>query len=107
LDITHSNGHQVHIPVEKIKSHFIKSARDNIAEQYDLDRIKSAVERLEFIDSPMADNKNRFPIAERVEGGGRCPNPMQSELKAANDWPVSTLLPVRNNPAVSLLIILS
>jgi len=34
---------------------------------------------LEFIDSLLADNKYLFPIAERVEGGVRGPNPTQRE----------------------------
>ena len=57
LDITHSNRYQVGTEVDKVKSHFIQSARDNIAELYDLHRFESAAERWEFIDSLVADNK--------------------------------------------------
>jgi hypothetical protein len=72
----------------------IQSARDNIAQLYDLHRFESAAERLEFIDSLLADNKYLCPVAEHVEGGVRGPNPTQRESKAANEWPASTLLPV-------------
>jgi len=64
--------------------------RDNIAELYDLHRVESATERLEFIDSLLADNKYLFPVAERVEGGVRGPNPMQRESKADNELLAST-----------------
>jgi len=107
LDITHSNRYQVRAHVDRVKSHFIQSARDNIAELYDLYRFESATERLEFIYSLLADNKYLFPVAERVEGGVRGPNPMQRESKAANKWPVSTLLPGGSNPPVYLQQILS
>ena len=69
LDITRANWYQVPAQVDKVKSHFIQSVRDNIAELYDLHRFESAAERLEFIDSLLADNKYLFPIAECVEGG--------------------------------------
>jgi hypothetical protein len=65
--------------VDKAKSYFIQSARDNIAELYDLDHFESAAEHLEFIDSLLADNKYLFPVAERVESGERGPDPMQRE----------------------------
>jgi hypothetical protein len=42
LDIARSNRYQVHAKVVKVKSHSIKSARDNIAELYDLHRFESA-----------------------------------------------------------------
>jgi hypothetical protein len=71
-------------------------------ELYDLHRIESAAERLELIDSLLADNKYLFPIAEHVEGGVRTPNPTQRESKAANEWPASTLLPGGSNPTVYL-----
>jgi hypothetical protein len=77
LDIKHSNRYQVHAQVDKIKSHFIQSARDNIAELYDLHRLESAAERLEFIDSLLADNKYRFLVAESVESGVPGPKPTQ------------------------------
>jgi hypothetical protein len=109
VDITHSNWYQVSAQVDNVKSHFIQSARDNIAELYDLHRFESAAERLEFIDSLLADNKYRFPIAERVDGGGGVcgPNRTQSQSKADNEWLVSTLPPGRGNPAVNLHQILS
>jgi hypothetical protein len=107
LDITRSNWYQVRAQVDKVKSHFIQSARDNIAELYDLHRFESTAERLEFIDSLLADNKYLFPIAERVEGGVRGPNATQRESKAANEWLASTLLPGGSNPAVYLHQILS
>jgi len=54
LDITHSNRYQVRAQVDKVQYHIIQSARDNIAELYDLHRFESAAERLEFIDSLLA-----------------------------------------------------
>jgi len=77
LDSTRSNQYQVRAQVDTVKSHCIQSARDNIAELYDLHRFVSAAERLEFIDSRLADNNYLFPVAERVEGGVRGPNPTQ------------------------------
>jgi len=102
LDITRSNRYQVHVQVDKVKSHFIQSARDNIADLYDLHRFESAAEQLEFIDSLLADNMYLCPVAECVEDGVRGPNPMQRESKAANEWPVSTLLPGGSDPAENL-----
>jgi len=99
LDITRSNWYQVRAQVDKVKSHFIQLARDKIAEIYDLHSVESTAECLEFIDSLLADNKYLFPIAERVEGGVRGPNPTQRESKAANEWLASTLLPGGSNPA--------
>jgi len=107
LDVTRSNRYQVRAHVDKVKSHFIQSAWDNIAELYDLHRFESATERLEFIDSLLADNKYLLPVAERVEGAVRGPNPMQRELKADNEWPASTLLLGGSNPGVYLHQILS
>jgi hypothetical protein len=107
LDITCSNRYQVRAQVDKVKSHFLQSARDNIAELYDLHRFESATERLEFIDSLLADNKYLVPIAERMDGGVRGPNPIQRESKAANKWLVSTLLPGGSNLVVYLHQILS
>ena len=107
LDITRSNWYQVRAQVDKVKSHFIQSARENIAELYDLHRFESAAERLEFIDSLLADNTYLCPIAERVEGGVRGPNPTQRESQAGNEWLASTLLPGGGNPAVYLHPILS
>jgi len=107
LDITRSNWYQVCAQVDKVKSHFIQSARDNIAELYDLHRFESTAERLEFIDSLLVDNKYLFTIAERVEGGVRGPNPTQRESKAVNEWLAPTLLPGGSNPMVYLHQILS
>jgi len=107
LDITHSNRYQVRAQVDKVKSHFIQSARDNIGELCDLHRFESAAERFEFIDSLLADNKCLFPVADRVEVGVRSANPTQRESKVANKWPASTLLPGGSNPGVYLHQILS
>jgi hypothetical protein len=107
LDITRSNRYQVPAQVDNVKSHFIQSARDNIAELHDLHRFESAAERLGFIDPLLADNKYLFPIAEHVKGGVRGSNPTQRESKAANKWLVSTSLPGGRNPAVYLHQILS
>jgi len=107
LDITHSNRYQVQAQVDKVKSHFIQSARNHIAELYDLHRFESATEHLKFIDSRLADNKYLFPVAERVEGGVHGANPMQRVSKDANEWPASTLLPGISNLAVYLHQILS
>jgi len=56
-----------------------------MAERYDLHHFECDVQRLEFIDSLLADNKYLFPVPERVEGGVRSPNPMQRVSKAANE----------------------
>jgi hypothetical protein len=85
LDITRSNWYQVRAQVDKVKSQCIQSARDNIVELYDLHHFESTAERLEFIDSLLADNKYLFPIADHVEGGVRGPNPAQRESKDANE----------------------
>jgi len=77
LDNTHSNQYQVRAQVDKVTSHFIQSARDHIAELYDLHCFESDAEHLEFIDSLLADNKYLFPVSACVEGGVRSPNPMQ------------------------------
>jgi hypothetical protein len=98
---------QVQAQVDKVKSHFIQSPWYKMAELYHLHRFESAAERLEFIDSLLADNKYLFPIAESVEGGVRGPNPTQRQSKAANEWPESTLLLGGSNPAVYIYQILS
>jgi len=85
MDITHSNRYQVQSQVNKVKSHYIQSARDNIAELYDLHQFESATECLEFIDSLLADNKYLFLVAERMQCGVHGPNPTQRESKAANE----------------------
>ena len=86
MDITRSTWNQVQAQVDKVKSHFIHSARDNIAELYNLHCFQSAAECLEFIDSLLAVNKYLFPVAECVEGGVRGSYPTQGESKAANEW---------------------
>jgi hypothetical protein len=100
LDITLLVQYQVRAQTDKVKSHFIQSASDHIAELYDLHRSKSEPEHLEFIDSLLADIMYLFPVAERVEGGVRGPNPTQRVSRAANEWPASTLLPGGSNPQV-------
>jgi hypothetical protein len=107
LEIRRSNWYQVRAQVDKVKSHFIQSAMDIIAELYDLHRFESAAERLEFVDTLLADYKYLFPIAEHVEGGVRGPNSTQRVSKAANEWLPSTLLPGGSNPTVYLHQILS
>jgi len=106
-DITHSNWYQVRAQADKVKSHFIQSARDSVAEHYNLHHFESDAEHLEFIDSLLADNKYLVPVAKHVEGGGHGPNPTQRELKATNEWPATTLLPGGSNPGVYLHQILS
>jgi len=98
LDIRLSNGYQVRTQVDEVKSCFIQSASDNIAEHYNLHRFESAAVHLEFIESLLADTKYLIPIAERVEGGVCGPTTMQGKLKSANEWLVSTLLPSTSNP---------
>jgi len=107
VDITRSNRYKVRAQVDKVKSHFIQSARDDIAELYDLHRFESAAEHLEFIDSLLAENKYLFAVAEHVEGGVRGPNQMQRESKADKAWLASTLLAGGGNPAVYLHQMLS
>jgi hypothetical protein len=107
LDITCSNWYQVRAQVDKVKFHLLLSARDHIAELYDLHRFESDAEHLEFIDSLLADNKYLFPVAEQVEGGVCGTNPTQRVLKAPNKEPVSPLLPDGTNPGVNLHQILS
>jgi hypothetical protein len=80
VDITGSNRYQVGTQVDTVKSHFIQSVRDNIAELCVLHRFESTTERVEFSDSHRADNKYIFPVAESVEGGVRSPNLTQGEL---------------------------
>jgi hypothetical protein len=43
-----------------------------------------------------------YPVAERVEGGIRGPNPTQRESKADNELLASTLLAGGSDPAVYL-----
>ena len=85
LDITCSNRYQVQAQVDKVKSHIMQSATDNIADLYDHHRFESASERLKFVDSLLADSMYLFPVAEHVEGGVRSPNPTQTESKAHNE----------------------
>jgi len=83
LDIARSTGYQVGAQVDKVKLHFIQSAREHIVELYDLHRFESDAEHLEFIDSHLADNNYHFPVAEHLELGVSGPNPTQRESKAA------------------------
>jgi hypothetical protein len=92
LDITHSNWYQVRTQVDKVISHCIPSAWDNIPELYDLYCFESDTEHLEYNDCLLPDNKYPFPVAERVEGGVHGPNPMQRVSKAADQLPASTIL---------------
>jgi len=93
LDIACSNRYQGWAQVDQVISNLIQSVRDNPGDLYDRHCCESATERLEFIDSLLADNKYLFHIAECVEGGVRGPNKMQRKLKAANKWQAFTLLP--------------
>jgi len=102
LDITRSKQYQVQAQVDKVRSHFIQSAEDNIAEHYDLHHLESDPEHLQFVDSLLAENTYFFPVEERAEGVVRSPNPTQWESKAAKVWPASTLLPGGSNPAAHL-----
>jgi hypothetical protein len=90
LDITRSNWYQVPTQADKVESHFIQSARDNIVELDDLHRFESGAEHLKFIDSLLADNMYLFPVADRVEGGVCSPNSTQRVSKDTNEWQVST-----------------
>jgi hypothetical protein len=100
MDISYSNRYHVLAQVDKVRSHFIPSARDNIAEPYDVHHFESATERVEFIDSLLVNNKYLLPIAEHVEDGVSGPYPKQRESKAANKRAASTLLPSGMNPLV-------
>jgi hypothetical protein len=77
VDIKCSNQYEVHAQVDKVKYYLIQSARDNITELYDLHHFQSTTERLEFIDTLLADNEYRVPVPERVEGGVGGSNPTQ------------------------------
>jgi len=106
-DITLSNQFYIRAEFDKVTSHFIQSARDNIAELHDHHRFESDGEHLEFIHSLLASNKDLFAAAEHVEGGVCGPNPTQREPNAANEWPASTLPPGASNLVVYLHQILS
>ena len=75
--------------------------------RYDLHRFETDAERLEFLDSLLADNKYFCHRAEHVQGGVCGLNPMQRVSKAAKEWPVSTIHPGGNNCGVYLPQILS
>jgi len=85
LDVTRSNRYQVRAQVDQVKSHFIQSARDKIAELDHLHRFESAAELLEFIDSLLTDNMYLLPVAECVEGGGLGRNPMPRVSEAVDE----------------------
>jgi len=88
--------------VDQVISHSIQSARDNIAELYDLHCVESDAECFEFNDSPVADNMYLFAVAECVEGVICGQNRMQRYSNAANEWPTSTLHSGGHNPWVNL-----
>jgi hypothetical protein len=90
LDITCSNRHQGHAEVDKVISHSIQSARDNIAELHDLLCFESTAEHLESIGSLLADNKYLVHGADGADGGVRGPNATERESIGANEWPAST-----------------
>jgi len=77
LDSTNSKQYQIRAEVNKVTSNFGELRRDDIAEHYDLHCFESNTECLEFIDSPLANIKDQFPVAECVEGGVCGPNPVQ------------------------------
>jgi len=84
LDTTHSNNYQVRPQLHLVKFHFIQSARDNIAEHYDLHLYESAAERWDFIDSLLAGNEYLYQVAERMEDSVHGSNPMQRESEVQN-----------------------
>jgi hypothetical protein len=103
LAIVRSHRCQVRAQVEKVKSHFIQTSRDNIAKLDNIHRFEYSAERLEFIDFRMVDNKNMFPVEKPVEGGALGPHPTQRESKPDNEWQASSLLLARGNPTDDLL----
>jgi hypothetical protein len=62
------NCHQVRAQLDRVKSHFIAAARDNVAELYGLNCCETDAERLSCVDALLADDKYLFPVAER-DGG--------------------------------------
>jgi len=85
LNIIRSKRYQVRAQVDNVRSHFIQSASDIIAELYDIHCFESNAERLEFIDSLLADNQYDFFLVECVEDGICGPNPTQRVSNAANE----------------------
>jgi hypothetical protein len=85
----------------------MQSARCYIAEHYNLHGFEFDAERLEFIDSLLADHKYLFPVAEDVADSVHNPNPMQRVSKDANKCPASAVLPGGSKPGVYLLQISS
>jgi hypothetical protein len=75
----------VQAQVDKVKSHFIQQALDNIPDLYDIHNLESNTELLELIHFQVAGNEYLFPSAECVGGGVHGPNIMQHKLKAANE----------------------
>jgi hypothetical protein len=90
LDIQRSNRYQVRAQVDKVKSQFLQSARDNITQLYDRHWFESVAVHCEFIDSLLAHNMSHSPIGGHVERDVRSPIPTQKESKAANQWLAST-----------------
>ena len=82
LDITRSNQFQVRARVDKVTFHSIQSARDSVAELYDLHCFESNAECLEFIASLLADYKYPVPVAERVQGGVCGPHPNRESFES-------------------------
>ena len=107
LCTTCSNWYQVRAQFDKVKFPLIQSARDNIAELYNLHRFESDTEHLDFFDSLLAHDNFLSPVAEHVDGGVCGPNAMQRVSKAATKRPVSTSPPGQSNPRVYLHQILS
>ena len=107
LDITRSNRSQFCAQVDKNTSHIIQSAKLNIPELYDLHCFESNAERLDFIDSLLADITYPFSVAERVEGSVHSPDSTLRVSNTAKEWPATTSHTGRSNPAVYLHPILS
>ena len=92
LNITCSNQYQVRAHVNKVTSHPIESARNNIEKRFDLQPSESDAEGLEVINPIPADNMYHFPEVEYAERGVYGPNPMQRESNATNESRGSTLV---------------
>jgi len=105
--IARSNRYQIPAEVDMVKSHFIQSAMEKIAEHCNLHCFEFDAERLEFGDFHLVDNKYLLPETQCGKGGVRHSNPKQQELKAANERRASTLLPGRSYPAIILHLFLS
>ena len=107
MDISCSNQYHIRAQVNKVQTHFIQSARGNIAKLNNLHRFGSDAECWEFLHSSLAYDDYLFPVAERVEGGVCGPSPTQRKQKAGNQWAESTGFSGRSNRAVYLHQIVS